>query len=726
MIRDADHDVGVPSTRATALFEQHAHYISARTDRLFAGLLMLEWFAGVLAAVWLSPRTWAGGASPTHLPVRAAVILGSLIVVAPAVLALKRPGHVITRHAVAVGQMLMGALLIHLTGGRIETHFFIFGSLAFLAFYRDWRVILTATIVVALDHIVRGVVWPQSVYGTITASPWRWVEHAGWVAFEDVFLVLSCVQGKREMANISDRHAQLEAQRDIQQSADVALAANTAKSAFLANMSHEIRTPMTAVLGFADLLLDPELGLSDRLSHVQIIRRNSEHLLSLIDDILDLSKIEAGKMTTESIACSPQRILAEVVSLMRVRALSKGLTMNVQFATPIPASIKSDPTRLRQILMNLLSNAIKFTDRGSITVSARCVDPTSAAPSIVFDVIDTGIGIDESKISRLLEPFTQADSSTTRKFGGTGLGLAISKRLATMLGGDLTLVSKSGAGSTFTVSVASGPLAGIVMLAEQAEAGTSEPAPPTRNSGRFTGNILLAEDGPDNQLLICSHLKRAGAVVTVAENGRIAVDKIKEAGAAFDLVLMDMQMPELDGYAATGELRARGYEGPIVALTAHAMAGDRQKCLAAGCDDYLTKPISRVELLSTVERYLTGAESRTAHVKPGADLVSEFAGDADMAEILHQFVRGLASRAHEVRRAAEGGDWETLRRLSHQLRGAAGGYGFHPITSAAASVEKAASAAADPVVIREQTEVLIDLCNRARASVAPSGIQRSA
>jgi signal transduction histidine kinase/CheY-like chemotaxis protein len=383
--------------------------------------------------------------------------------------------------------------------------------------------------------------------------------------------------------------------------------ASRAKSEFLANMSHEIRTPMTAVQGYADLLLDPELSPEDRLGHVQTIRRNGEHLLSILNDILDISKIEAGKMDLESIPCSPWRIVAEVTSLMRERALSKGLAFELRCETPIPASIRSDPTRLRQILINLVGNAVKFTARGHVHVVVRCEDAATARPRLSFEVEDTGIGLSAAQIERLFQPFSQVDTSMTRRFGGTGLGLAICLRLAGMLGGDVRVDSVPGRGTSFIVTVETGPLEGGSMLTGLTGAPVVAPSQAPPSPVRLEGAILLAEDGPDNQVLIAGVLRKAGALVTIAENGRIAVERAlaaQRAGAPFDVILMDMQMPELDGYGAAAALRREGYAGPIAALTAHAMAGDRERCVAAGCDDYLTKPIDRHLLLHKVGRWL--------------------------------------------------------------------------------------------------------------------------
>ena len=282
-----------------------------RTDRLFAFLLVLQWLAGMLAAWIVAPRRWLGTLPQTHLHVYAAIFLGGIITVFPVMMALFRPGTTLTRHSIAVGQILFSSLLIHLTGGRIETHFHVFGSLAFLAVYRDWRVLATASVVVAVDHFVRGVVWPQSVYGVIGGAEWRWLEHAGWVLFEDVFLFAAMRQSLAGMQSLAERQAMLEATKQAVEDAD------QAKSVFLANMSHEIRTPMTAILGYVDLMARPSERPEERAEAVQVIRRNGEHLLSVLNDILDISKIEAGRLRIERVDCNPAELVGEVASLMR-------------------------------------------------------------------------------------------------------------------------------------------------------------------------------------------------------------------------------------------------------------------------------------------------------------------------------------------------------------------------------------------------------------------------
>ncbi len=389
--------------------------------------------------------------------------------------------------------------------------------------------------------------------------------------------------------------------------------ATRAKSEFLANMSHEIRTPMTAILGFAELLLganDIDQLPPERVDAIRTIQRNGEYLLGLINDILDLSKIEAGKYDIERVSCSPAQVLADVLSLMRVRAEAKRLSLSIEYGTPIPETIRSDPLRLRQVLVNLVGNAVKFTEMGSVRMVARLLQPPDRPALLQVEVIDTGIGMTEEQIANLFRPFSQADSSTTRKYGGTGLGLTISKRLAEMLGGDISVRSEPDKGSTFTVTIETGKLEGIRLLRtpEEAAANTLSVTKPQDSAAiRLDGRILLAEDGPDNQRLIAFVLRKAGAQVTVVENGQLAYDAALDAqqrGEPFHLILMDMQMPVMDGYEATRQLRAAGYTRPIVALTAHAMTGDDAKCRNAGCDAYLTKPINRVEFLPGVAEHL--------------------------------------------------------------------------------------------------------------------------
>ncbi|HEX3999360.1 MAG TPA: PAS domain S-box protein [Pirellulales bacterium] len=419
-------------------------------------------------------------------------------------------------------------------------------------------------------------------------------------------------QRTRYVAQLEDASTRIEEQsRAVHAARERAEVANQTKSAFLANMSHEIRTPMTAILGYTDLLRESVTDDASRMA-IETISRNGNHLLSIINDILDLSKIEAGKMTIESLRFSPRQLLADVQSLMQVRTQGKGIKLEVVQEGVLPETILTDPTRLRQILVNLVGNAVKFTESGGVKLAVRLVQ--QRAPVLQWDVVDTGIGLTPEQQQSLFQPFTQADNSTVRKFGGTGLGLTISKRLAELLGGDVTVVeSQMGVGTTFRLTIGTGPLDGIHLL-QPTDSLAALPEPPRDRATAIQFpegcRVLLAEDGPDNQRLISFVLKKAGAEVIVAENGQQAVELVAAAEQPFDVILMDMQMPIMDGYTATASLRRKGYTRPIIALTAHAMSGDREKCIAAGCNDYATKPINRLHLIQQVARQLPAAMAR--------------------------------------------------------------------------------------------------------------------
>ncbi len=394
-------------------------------------------------------------------------------------------------------------------------------------------------------------------------------------------------------------------------------AASAAKADFLAAMSHDIRVPMTAILGFADLLYtegDIKRAPPERLRAIDAIQRNGKYLLELVNDILDISKVEAGKLDVAPVRCSPCQIVSDVASMMRVRAAKKGLPVEVAFEGPIPQTLHTDPIRLRQVLVNLISNAVKFTEAGRVRVVVR-LQQEGPEPQLVVEVSDTGIGMSEEQLARVFQPYSQAVPYTDREYGGTGLGLAISKRLAEMLGGAIAVTSCPGEGSTFRLTIATGSLEGVKLLDGLTEAELEEERSEKEHAARRTpldGRLLLAEDGPDNQRLISLVLRKAGAKVAVADQGKMAVELALAAeaeGNPFDLILMDMQMPVMDGYTAVRTLREAGYTHPIVALTAHVMTQDRQKCLDAGCDAYATKPIDRAKLLSTVARYATASSS---------------------------------------------------------------------------------------------------------------------
>ncbi len=394
---------------------------------------------------------------------------------------------------------------------------------------------------------------------------------------------------------------------DLVHAREIADAAASAKDEFLANMSHELRTPMTTILGYTDLLADPTLSSEKRDAHLSTVRSSSRHLLAIINEVLDLSSVEAGMMTIHPADVNVRQLIEEIVSSLHPRAFEKGLSLSVVYARNVPTVIRCDPMRMRQILYNLLGNAVKFTERGGVMVNLSATPVDSNEMRLSCRISDTGIGLTPEQLQRLFQRFGQVDPSASRRYGGTGLGLVISQQLTRMMGGDIAVTSEPGKGSTFIVTIV-GTVVAVASSQEPSSEGDIAPAPTSDLKGL---HVLLAEDVPMNQMLFTTILEKLGATVKAVGNGREAIDAFHATGRTdkpFDVVLMDMQMPETDGYTATTELRAAGVKTPIIALTAHARESDRKACLDAGCTDFATKPLDAVQLVSLINRHVRQAK----------------------------------------------------------------------------------------------------------------------
>ncbi|MCA9040417.1 MAG: response regulator [Planctomycetaceae bacterium] len=498
---------------------------------------------------------------------------------------------------------------------------------------------------------------------------------------------------------------------ELKNAHEATLAASEAKSYFLANMSHEIRTPLTGILGFSDLMLKMGDDCDDtvRQDYLKTIHSSGCHLLNLINDILDLSKIEAQQMVIEKGDCSPHHIMAEVISMLRARALKKGISLDLVWTSKVPKRIFTDSSRYRQILTNIIGNAVKFTETGGVTISAGYV-VKGGQSELVVKVIDSGIGISPQNISNIFDPFVQADNSVTRRFGGTGLGLAISRKMANALDGDITVESVYGHGSTFEITISAGTPDAIQLLdAPPTDAVSVLPEASNSDSILFNQQkVLLAEDGETNRKLISLLLQRANLDVTTAENGQVAVTLAKKQN--FDLILMDMQMPVMDGYRAAEKLRELGIQTPIIALTAHAMKGDDVKCRNAGCTGYLTKPVNEQRLIETVWQSLPEEVRVRCQQVSDSTIATPLSNSNEnepaisnepifstlpvvhdaFREIVEEFIEFLNLQLEKIRQALGENDYQTVGELAHMLKGSGGTAGFEMLTAPARNLDDAA------------------------------------
>lgn len=526
--------------------------------------------------------------------------------------------------------------------------------------------------------------------------------------------------------------------------------ANSAKSEFLARMSHEIRTPMNAILGFTDVLRRGfDQDATERDEYLNTIHSSGEHLLSLINDILDLSKVESGRMELEIAKCSPHKIILETLKVLRVKAEEKGISLDYVPSDGLPEYIYGDSVRLRQIVTNLVGNAIKFTEKGSVEVRV-CM----TGRALELSVVDSGIGIKKEALSRIFQPFSQADSSVTRKFGGTGLGLAISKRFAEMMGGGIRVTSEVGVGTSFIVQLDPGQIDEFRRVDADEALSSLIASEATVWEADLQGcRILVVDDGDSNRKLLRLFLERAGAEIVEAVNGKEAVDLMETT--KFEVVLMDMQMPVMDGYSAATLLRSRGDETPVVALTAHAMKEDEDKCIAAGCSHFLPKPINSNDLLRLVGEIFGGdvrvveathapkhatttttttattanfaapvaavseAATQPAELEQASPITSDLPmDDEEFCEIVVEFVERLRLQLVEMESVAKAGDVEELAKMAHWLKGAGGTAGFGEFTEPARQLEDYCKAG-DVASLQPMLDQLQALAARIEVPVMP-------
>jgi len=499
-----------------------------------------------------------------------------------------------------------------------------------------------------------------------------------------LLLLVGSFIAKRVTYMVTSKNAELAAKnKELEAAWFEAANATHAKSKFLASMSHEIRTPLTSIIGFAETLGDVNQEPDDLKHASESIKRSGHHLYEIINDVLDISKIEAGQIELEMMETSPCAIVSEVAAIMEEKIRKKGLNFRVNYFFPLPKTIVTDPTRLRQILLNLLGNAVKFTNEGIICINTSYL---SNERIMQFEVNDTGIGMSRDVQEKVFEPFSQAEKSTTRKFGGTGLGLSISKQLAERMGGGIVCDSKAGYGSAFTATISIGDIAELELIYESNEIVDSQENSlvSINRDKKYSGKILIAEDTEENQKLLSLHLRKSGINVEIVGDAKQALEAGLEKD--FDLIFMDMQMPVMGGLESIRLLRRAGYSKPIVALTANTSQSDKDACIEAGADGFISKPIDFEKFYAVIEYHLSKQPKKIHSTEHYSRSGSDFEAQSEYQEILSSFLSHLPDMIDTINQATRAQDWDTLLNMSHKVKGLGGSFGYSNLTVIAENI----------------------------------------